>query len=77
MTKLLEQAIEKIRELPEADQDAAAELLLIVASRATASETLDDATRAAVRDGLAQARRGEFATEDEIAAIFDLARRKE
>jgi hypothetical protein len=77
MTKLLEQAIEKIRELPEADQDAAAELLLIVASRATAPERLDGATRAAVREGLAQARRGEFATEGEIAAIFDLARRKE
>jgi hypothetical protein len=77
MTKLLEQAIERIRELPDADQDAAAELLLIVASRATAPETLDDPTRAAVREGLAQASRCQFATDDEIAAIFDLARRKE
>jgi hypothetical protein len=77
MTKLLEQAIEKIRELPEADQDAAAELLLIVASRATAPERLDVATRAAVREGLAQAHRGEFADDDEIAAIFDLARPEE
>ena len=70
MTKLLERAIEKIRELPEADQDAAAEMLLTVAARATARETLDDATRAAVREGLAQAGRGEFADDDEIAAIF-------
>jgi predicted transcriptional regulator len=77
VTKLLEQAIEKIRELPDADQDDAAELLLIVASRASAPEKLDDATRAAVREGLAQARSGEFATDDEIAAIFDLARREE
>ena len=74
MTKLLEQAIEKIRELPDADQDDAAELLLIVASRARASGKLDAATRAAVREGLAQARRGEFATDDEIAALFDFAR---
>ena len=76
MTKLLEQAIEKIRELPDADQDDAAELLLIVASRATAPEKLDGATRAAVREGLAQARRSEFAADDEMAAIFDFPRRE-
>jgi predicted transcriptional regulator len=76
VTKLLEQAIEKIRELPDADQDDAAELLLIVASRATAPAKLDDATRAAVRDGLAQARRGEFAADNEMAAIFDFPRRE-
>jgi predicted transcriptional regulator len=77
MTKLFEKAIEKIRELPDADQDQAAEMLLIVASRATAPEELDDATRVAVREGLAQARRDEFATDEEIAAIFDFARREE
>ena len=70
MTKLLEQAIEKVRTLPEADQDHAAELLLILAQRAAGPERLDDATRAAVREGLAQARRGEFATDEEMAAIF-------
>jgi predicted transcriptional regulator len=70
MTKLLEQAIERIRELPEADQDEAAEVLLFLASRAAAREQLDDDTRAAVREGLAQAERGEFATDEEIAAIF-------
>ena len=70
MTKLLEQAIEKIRNLPEADQDDAAELLLILAERASAPERLDAATRAAVREGLKQARRGEFASDEEMAAIF-------
>jgi predicted transcriptional regulator len=77
MTKLLERAINKIRELPEADQDDAAELLLILALRATAPEKLDDATRAAVREGLAQARRGEFASDEEIAALFDPNRHEE
>jgi len=77
MTKRLEQALERIRELPEADQDDAAELLLILAERATAPEKLDDATRAAIREGMAQARRGEFAADEEIAAIFDLDRRNE
>jgi hypothetical protein len=77
MTKLLEQAIERIRELHEADQDATAEMLLIVASRATAPEMLDDTTRAAVREGSVQARHGEFASEDEIAPIFNLSRLEE
>jgi predicted transcriptional regulator len=77
MTKRLEQAVEKIRELSEADQDDAADLLLVLAARATGSETLDDASRAAIREGMAQARRGEFASDDEIAAIFDLGRRDE
>ena len=74
MTKLLEQAIEKIRKLSEADQDDAAELLFVLASRAGPPETLDEATRTAVREALAQARRGEFAGDDEIAALFDVDR---
>ena len=77
MTKRLEQALEKIRELPDADQDDAAELLLILAARAAAPEKLDAGTRAAIREGMAQARRGEFAADEEIAAIFDIDRRDE
>ena len=77
MTKRLEQAVEKVRELSEADQDDAADLLLVLAARATGAEPLDEATRAAVREGIAQARRGEFAADEEIAAIFDLDRRDE
>ena len=73
MTKLLEEAIEKIRELPNADQDEAAELLLNLAARANGRIRLNDETRAAVREGRAQAQRGEFATEEEIAEIFERA----
>ena len=56
MTKLLEQAIAKVRELPEADQDDAAELLLSVVSKFREPVRLDDETRAAIREGLEQAR---------------------
>ena len=77
MTKRLEQAIKKIRELPDADQDDAADLLLMLAARAAAPEKLDDATRAAIHEGLAQARRGEFASDEEIAALFDFNSRDE
>ena len=67
MTKLLERAIEKIRELPAEDQDALAAALLSLAGETTEVVQLDDDTRAAVEEGLAQARRGEFASDEEVA----------
>jgi hypothetical protein len=71
MTKLLDEAIKKVRKLPEADQDEAAELLLAVAARKSEPIELDDETRAAIREGREQARRGEFASEDDMAALFE------
>jgi predicted transcriptional regulator len=70
MTKMLEEAIKKIRELPAADQDEAAAMLLSVASKRGELVQLDDETRAAIREGLAQARRGEFIP-DEVVAKAD------
>ncbi len=70
MTKMLEEAIKKVRELPEADQNEAAEMLLSVASKSDAPVPLDDETRAAVREGSAQARRGEFVGDEDMAAFF-------
>ena len=67
MTKLLEQAIARVRELPEEDQDALATALLSLAGDPTEVVQLDDDTRAAVEDGLAQAKRGEFVSDDEVA----------
>jgi predicted transcriptional regulator len=70
MTKLLEEAIKRVRELPEAEQDEAAEILLSVASRKGEPVRLDDETRAAIREGRDQARRGEFVSDEEMAAFF-------
>lgn len=70
MTKLLDQAIQKIRELPETEQDEAAEMLLALASKRAEPVHLDDETREAVREGQAQARRGEFVSDEEMAALF-------
>jgi hypothetical protein len=70
MSKLLEDAIKKVRELPESDQDEAAEMLLSVASRHGKPVHLDEATLAAVREGQEQARRGEFASDEDMAAFF-------
>ncbi len=68
MTKLLEKAIARVRELPEDDQDAIA---LAILSMADASNyPLDDETKAAILEGLEQARRGEFVSDEEIQALW-------
>ncbi|MGP0095057.1 MAG: hypothetical protein ACLPKB_34660 [Xanthobacteraceae bacterium] len=73
MTKLLERAIEKVRELSAEDQDALAKALLSLTGEEVAVVHLDDETRAAVEEGLAQAERGEFVP-DEVVAEADKRR---
>jgi predicted transcriptional regulator len=70
MTKILEDAIAKVRKLPEADQEEAAAMLLSVASKNADTVELDDATRAAVRQGREQARNGKFVSDKDMAAFF-------
>jgi hypothetical protein len=61
MTKILEEAIAKVRALPAEDQDFLGSVLLALADEElTRIGDLDDETRAAVREGLEQARRGAF-----------------
>lgn len=68
MTKLLERAIERMRGLPAQDQDALASALLTLTGDPTEVVHLDADTRAAIEEGLEQARRGEFVSDAEIAA---------
>jgi predicted transcriptional regulator len=68
MTKLLDQAIAKVRTLPDEDQDTLA--LVILTDLDAVIEPLDDETRAAIREGLEQARRGEFVPDEEIEALW-------
>jgi hypothetical protein len=70
MTKLLEQAIAKVRTLPDEDQDALALALLSMTDSDAAAVPLGEETRAAIREGLAQAERGEFVP-DEVVAESD------
>jgi len=70
MTKLLEQAIASVQSLPEAEQDEAADVLLSLVSRFREPVRLDDETRAAIREGSEQARRGEFVSDAEMAEFF-------
>jgi predicted transcriptional regulator len=70
MTKLLEDAIKKLRELPESEQDEAAEILLAAVARRDRPVRLDDETRSAIREGQEQARRGEFVSDEDMTAFF-------
>ncbi len=70
MTKMLEEAIKKVRELSPADQDEAAAMLLSVASKMGELIELDDETRAVIKAGREQARRDEFVSDKDMAALF-------
>ena len=68
MTKLIEQAIAKVRTLPTEEQDALAAALLSMTEGDAAEFPVDDATRAAIREGLAEAERGEYVPDEVVAA---------
>jgi ABC-type nitrate/sulfonate/bicarbonate transport system substrate-binding protein len=69
MIKALEQAIQKVRALPEEKQQLAAELLEELAAD-VAPYNLSPEERDAVRDGLAQADRGEFASDADVEKLL-------
>lgn len=68
MTKLLEQAIAKVKRLPEDRQVYAAEVLERIA--ADGVYHLSDDERDEVRAGIAEIERGEIATDSEAAAFW-------
>jgi hypothetical protein len=71
MAKILDQAIAKARELPEQDQDALGAVILSLAEEwRSGDDDLDDETRAAIREGIAQAKRGEFVPDEDIQALW-------
>ena len=70
MTKLLEKALEAVRRLPPDSQDEIALAMLTMSGNESGPEEVDPAHLPAVLEGLAQARRREFATDAEIEAAF-------
>jgi predicted transcriptional regulator len=70
MTKLLDQAIDKLRSLPEDEQEVAAEAMLIFADRDRPRYRPTPQQLAEIEDGLAQADRGEFASDEEMEAFW-------
>jgi hypothetical protein len=70
MTKLLEQALAAVRRLSPESQDEIARVMLDLSSRDGEPEDIDAAHLPAVLEGLAQAKRREFATDAEVEAAF-------
>jgi hypothetical protein len=68
MTKILEEAIQKIQKLPEFDQDEVAAMLLSVASRNAETMELVELMRAAIREGRKQARERTFVGDKDISS---------
>jgi hypothetical protein len=72
MTKLLEKAVDAVRRLSPDNQDEIARAMLALVGEDEAPEDIDPEHLADVVESLAQARRGEFATDAEMAATFRL-----
>ncbi len=70
MTKLMQKAVETISILPEDRQDELARMLIHAAVQGANPYVLTAEERSAVEGGLAEARRGEFASDQEVDAVY-------
>jgi len=71
MTKLLDQALEAVRDLPPDVQDDIARIVLELASGGDGpSVALSADERAAIANSKAAAGRGEFATDEEVRSVW-------
>lgn len=70
MTKLLEQAFEAARSLPPAMQDEMARVIMAMTGEELPVVQLTPEEEASFEQSLAQAERGEFATDDQVRAIW-------
>jgi predicted transcriptional regulator len=68
MTKLLQQAIAKALALPDEEQDALAIAMLSISEGDASAYPIDEVTRAAILEGLAEAERGEYVSDEVLAA---------
>jgi hypothetical protein len=70
MTNLMRKALQQLEDLPADRQDEIARAILNLVGRDASPEQIDPADLPAVLEGLAQARRGELATEADVERTF-------
>ena len=76
MTKeQIEQIFERVRTWPLEQQERAAAMLLLLEEQGTGVYELTDEELADIEEAEAEAERGEFATDEEVKALFDRYRR--
>jgi hypothetical protein len=68
MVRALEEVLKKAENWPREDQEELAEFAREIEARRTGVYVMSDAERTAVYEGLAEADRGEFVTDDVVAA---------
>ena len=71
MTKLLQEAVKKLALLPEARQDELAQMLLDTAASDLTSYKCTDEELLSIKKGLEDAAYGRFATDVEVAKLWD------
>jgi hypothetical protein len=69
MNKRLLEALELVKTWPDQRQEDAANVLLAMQEQSEMPFELDDEDRRRLELSLAQAQRGEFATDEEVAAV--------
>jgi predicted transcriptional regulator len=74
MNASVKDILRKVESWPEEDQEELAEVARIIEARRTGVYRLSDEERAAVREGMAAAHRGDFAPDDEIEKFYQLHR---
>jgi predicted transcriptional regulator len=71
MTKeQIDAVLEAVRSWPKQDQEELVEIAREIEARRTGVYVMSDEERAAVREGLDQARRGQFVPDDEMDAFW-------
>jgi len=70
MTQLLEKAVQAARSLPAVVQDEIARTILLLAEEESEPVALTANERAAIAASKAAAERGEFATDEEVRAVW-------
>lgn len=70
MTKLLEIALEAAQRLPPEEQDELARAILGMIDADAEPHILSDKERAAIERSRAAAKRGEFATDEQVRAVL-------
>ncbi len=74
MSPKIKDILEQVDSWPEEDQEELAEVARVIEARRTGVYRLSDSERAAVRRGVDAARRGDFATDDELERFYQLHR---
>ena len=70
MTELLDRAVRAARSLPQATQDDIARIVLMIAGEDQPAIQLSQEEEASFGKSMAQAARGEFATDEQVSAVW-------